>query len=76
MVRLLIYFLAGREWKVLSQSLKVKRKEVKETIQKFAQSNQQMSHKAAAVPGVLEATQATEVSVCHLGVCAIYFLLL
>ncbi|XP_050699167.1 transmembrane protein 214-A-like isoform X2 [Eriocheir sinensis] len=50
----------GREWKVLSQSLKVKRKEVKETIEKFAQSNQQMSHKAAAVPGVLEATQATE----------------
>lgn len=50
----------GREWKVLNQSLRIKRKEVRETIEKFAQSNKQMSHKAAAVPGVLEATRATE----------------
>lgn len=34
---------------------------MRETIEKFNKSNKQMSHKAAAVPGVLEATRATEV---------------
>lgn len=57
----------------MSQSLTVKRKEVKETIEKFAKYNRQMSHKAAAVPGVLEATQATEVTVCHLLWCYLIF---
>ncbi|XP_042234923.1 transmembrane protein 214-B-like [Homarus americanus] len=51
----------GREWKILSRSLRVQRKEVRETIEGFAESNEQMSHKARAVAGVIEATEATKV---------------
>nr|XP_045623542.1 transmembrane protein 214-B-like [Procambarus clarkii] len=51
----------GREWKVLSQSLRVQRKEVKDAIEGFAVSNELMSHKARSVAGVTEATDATNV---------------
>ncbi|XP_069949326.1 transmembrane protein 214-B [Cherax quadricarinatus] len=49
----------GREWKILSQSLRVQRKEVKDTIQRFAESNAQMPRKARALAGVSEAKEAT-----------------
>ncbi|KAG7161757.1 Transmembrane protein 214-like [Homarus americanus] len=45
---------------ILSRSLRVQRKEVRETIEGFAESNEQMSHKARAVAGVIEATEATK----------------
>nr|XP_053642488.1 transmembrane protein 214-B-like [Cherax quadricarinatus] len=51
--------LTCREWKILSQSLRVQRKEVKDTIQRFAESNAQMPRKARALAGVSEAKEAT-----------------
>ncbi|XP_071514353.1 transmembrane protein 214-B-like isoform X2 [Panulirus ornatus] len=51
----------GKEWKILSQSLRVQRKEVRQTIQGFFETNKQMAHKAHTVVGAIEATEATKI---------------
>ncbi|ROT79841.1 transmembrane protein 214 [Penaeus vannamei] len=50
----------GKEWKILSQSLRIKRQEVLETIEGFASANEKMLQKAAAVAGTREANKATK----------------
>lgn len=56
----------GSEVDIVSQSLRINRTEVQNTLKGFADTNQQMAHKADSVTGLKEATDATDRLLSHL----------
>lgn len=53
--------ITGKERKILSQSSRIKREDVLETIEGFAAANEKMLQKGSAVAGTREANKATKV---------------